>query len=87
MDMSAIEQVQELTKSPVSLISEAATKALALNQDFVNGKLAADEYNELLEDVVKLDDINRQMEAVETERMIVKAYNTILTLKTIASLI
>jgi hypothetical protein len=87
MDMSVIEEVQDLTKSPVTLISEAAIKALTLNQDFVNGKLTAEEYNELLEDVVKLDDINKQMEAVETERIIVKAYNTILTLKTIASLI
>lgn len=84
--MSTLDEVKELTKSNIPQIALAATKALALNQELVNGTITADEYNELLEDVVKLDNIEKDMLTIELARLVVKAYNTILTLKTIASL-
>lgn len=84
--MSTLEDVKRLTESPIHHISQAATKALELNRELVNGNLTAAEYNELLDDVVRLDSIEKDMISIEIYRLIVQAYHTILTLKTIASL-
>ncbi len=84
--MSILEQVKELTHSSIAEIAQAATKAIELNAQLINGVLSADEYNDLLDDVIKLNDIKRDMITIDVYRLMVKAYNTILTLKTLSSL-
>lgn len=84
--MSTLDSVKELTSSSDPVISNAAKRALYLNQELINGAITSDEFNELLEDVVKLDKINQEMLTVEAYRLIVLAYKTIVTLKTISSL-
>jgi hypothetical protein len=84
--MSVLEEVRELTHSNNIDIAHAAIRAIELNKQLANGVLSADEYNDLLDDVIKLNDIEKDMMTIDIYRLIVKAYNTILALKTLTSL-
>ncbi len=84
--MRNLKEVQALTKSPIPEIANAAIRALELYELVNLNQLTKSEFEELLDDVVRLDNINQEMIAIETLRLIAAAYDTILTLKNLASI-
>ena len=84
---TVIEQVNELKTSHISAIATAATSALQLYDQVINNQISNEEFEDLLNDVVNLHNIQIDMYEIETIRLITKAYHTILTLKTLASII
>lgn len=85
-DTDILQQVKELSKSNVVEISIAATKALDLVDKLKEQKITKEEFDELLTDVVNLNHISEEIQVMDFYRQMVRAYQTILTLKTLMSL-
>lgn len=78
-------QVQELAKSSVPEVADAATRALELVNLLEKNEITAEEFDDLIDDVINIEKINQNMNELELNRQIVIVVQTILTLKTLMS--
>lgn len=77
----------ELIGSPVKEVAEAAFKAVELRSKRSTHAISEAEYNELFDDITRLETINQAMFTEEVYLKIKQAYTVIMTLKSITSLI
>ena len=87
MNNDVIQQIIELTKSDNKEISGTASTALSLFYQHTDNKISDDEFSELMSDIIKLDKVQQMNDEIEYYRILIKSVNTLLTLKSLASLI
>ena len=71
--MQFIEDLEFLTKCGDSWAEEKAKLAQGLYKDFQKGNLTEDEYAELMEDLVRTDEIDAAETSIEIKSMLVGA--------------
>ena len=79
--------VQKLLDSPYPAVVNAATRAIEIHQRYMNHQVSEQEYNDLIDDIVRLDRIDQAMFTEKTFMIIKKAYGVILALKTLTSIL
>ena len=85
--METNQDLRELLDSPIPEVVSAAQKAIALNEKLARKEISLSEYNELIDDIARLDRIDSAMMKQEVYIAISKAYKVIVALKTFAPLI
>jgi hypothetical protein len=85
MDKNA--DVKELLNSPIPEVVTAAQHAITLNERFARKEISLSEYNELIDDIARLDRIDTAMFKEDVYVAVNKAYKIILALKTFAPMI
>jgi len=83
----SLKDVESLLDSEVPEISEAAQKALDLNIRLKAKEISQEEYVDLLEDIGRLENIDRAMYTESVYLAIYQAYAAIIALKTLTSII
>jgi hypothetical protein len=58
--------IEQMLISPIEEVVDIANKAAQFNEMFIAGEISGQEFNDLLSDLTKLDNINQQM--IEVER-------------------
>ncbi|PPD52559.1 MAG: hypothetical protein CTY12_06350 [Methylotenera sp.] len=76
-----------LLVSEIPEVVEAAQRAQQITARYEAEELTADEFKELIDDLVNIDRIDRSMITVEAFREIKQAFDIIMTLKSITSLL
>ncbi len=79
-------QIQELTKSSVPEVADAAIRSLELVTLLENNEITSEEFDDLIDDVLNIEKINQNMSELELNRQIVVFVQTILTLKSLMSI-
>jgi len=79
--------VIELTKSNNVTIQNLANSTISLYYKHKNNEISDDEFDELMKDVISVADIQNDMNDVEAFRLAKKTINTLLTIKSIVSLL
>ncbi len=85
--MSIANQINKLLVSEIPQISKAARRANQFTEELEGNLITKDEYDNLLEDLLRLDKIDQSMVTLEAYREIAKAYQILLTLKTLTTLL
>lgn len=73
----------QLVGSPVPEIASAAFRAIELRSKLANKAISQEEYDELFDDITRLDRIDSEMFTEEVFLGINQAYTIIMTLKSI----
>lgn len=81
------EFLNKLLFSEIPEVVEAAKRAKQLVIRLESKELTKDEFDELIDDLTRIDNIDRSMITMEAFREIVQAFEVIMTLKSLASLI
>lgn len=81
------EVLNKLLVSEIPQVAEAAQRAQLLTAELTAGKLTKDEFDELIDDLTSIDNIDRAMITLEWYREIAKAFQIIMTLKSLTSLL
>lgn len=81
------QNVQELLSSPIPEVVNAAERAIALNEKLARREISISEYNELIDDITRLDKIDSAMYKEQAYIAIAKAYKIIVALKTFAPML
>ena len=81
-----LNELESLIKSTIPQISTAAEKALNANTLYKTHQISTDEYLDLIDDITRIDYINKEMETELIYMSIVNAYKLISQLKTLISL-
>ena len=79
--------VIELTKSNNVIIQNLANSTISLYYKHKNNEISDDEFDELMKDVISVADIQNGMNDIEMYRLAKKTINTLLTIKSIVSLL
>ena len=85
--IEAINAIRMLTGSDQKDIQQAATKALEVRTKYEEGLLTESEVKDLIDDITDITTINTSMLTEDVMVEIRNAFNTILTLKNLVSLI
>ena len=85
--MNNTEDLNALLSSPIPEVVTAAKRAIELNERLSRREISLDEYGELIDDIARLERIDKAMFQQEVYIAISKAYKVILALKTIVPLI
>jgi hypothetical protein len=81
------DEIIKLLTSDIMEITTAAKEALELKSMLDAKSISQEEFNELIDDLVNLDKININMLLLETYLRIKQAFNIILTIKSLISII
>ena len=87
INITAPKSLQDLLTSKIPVVYDAAHKAEKYLAEFQAHQLSQDEYNDLIDDIARLDTIDQNMTELETYREITIAFNIILELKSLTSLL
>ena len=79
--------MNNLLVSNVPEISKAAKRANQYLEELEGNKITPTEYDDLIDDLIRLDRIDKSMVTLEVYREIVKAYQYLATLKSLTSLL
>lgn len=79
--------LNDLLVSEIPEIAEAAQRAQQITARYEAQEITADEFKELIDDLTNIDNIDRSMITIEAFREIKKAFDIIMTLKALASLL
>lgn len=79
--------LNDLLVSEIPEVAEAAQRAQQITARYEAQELTADEFKELIDDLANIDRIDRSMMTIEAFREIKKAFDIIMTLKALASLL
>ena len=85
--MNNTEDLNALLSSPIPEVVTAAKRAIELNERLSRREISLDEYSELIDDIARLERIDKAMFKQDVYIAISKAYKVILALKTIVPLI
>ena len=79
--------LNNLLISEIPEVAQAAHRAQVLMARRISNELTQDEFEELIDDLANIDNIDRSMITLETYREIVQAFEIIMALKGAASLL
>jgi hypothetical protein len=79
--MNENKNLNELLKSPIPEVVTAAQHAILLNDRYARKEITLSEYNELIDDIARLDRIDKAMFKEEVFIAIKKAYEIIKALR------
>lgn len=80
------ERLNDLLVSEIPEVVEAAQRATQLVARFKAKELTKDEFDELIDDLTRIDNIDRSMITMEAFRELVEAFTIIVALKSLASI-
>lgn len=80
-------KIQDLMQSDIPLIADTATKARQYTIAYKNGQLTKEEYDDLIKDLTNLSVIDKELFKIEVYRQICEAFEIIIALKSVASLL
>lgn len=83
--MANNQDLADMITSHIPLIANSAARAQHIKAEFEAGRLSHDEYKDLIDDISRLDNIDKEMFTIEVYREIVQALAYIATLKDLAS--
>jgi hypothetical protein len=69
--------LSDLVKSNKSWAAKRAQMALDLETAFRNEEISADEYKELLEDLVRTDTLEAESDDIQTKAMLIQGINAL----------
>lgn len=82
----SVEVLNKLLISEIPEVVTAAQRADVITSKFQSGELTKSEFDELIDDITKIDNIDRNMVNIEIYREIKQAFDVIMTLKSLTSL-
>lgn len=81
--MDSIEKLKTLSKSEIVEVKEASDKVLSLIAALKNNEINKSEFDELLDDVIKLEYIQTKMNELDCYISLKQIYDTIIVLQTL----
>ena len=82
----SVEVLNKLLISEIPEVVTAAQRADVITSKFQSGEQTKSEFDELIDDITKIDNIDRNMVNIEIYREIKQAFDVIMTLKSLTSL-